>query len=368
MLLERSSMSVPRLAQALRLPDLAATLGGGLSKVAADRRPRLVVPTPDRETMSAAATLAVQMALSAEKPIHFELANDRALDGRTPTVVVAPARALEPDVLRAVGLNPDRIRQIWEGRAASAPLGEPTRRVAVMDGASLDRLRNDRPPACALPAAAPRPANPVSSRGLLDALGTDERDLVADWNGTLTAQPRLADRATAFTARVTAAARESWAATVNWAQDQVREPEIEINPQASLIVGQGLPGRDPSGLLTVFTAPNAASLQASALCLTTPSIWNRIEGRVATLDGDDGTLAVYDAKQVRLVESGPASIANFRLVVAGWFSTNPSLFVLILFAAAVSLGLSTSAVLRDVGRPQGNPAGAPRADDRREDL
>jgi hypothetical protein len=368
MLLERSSMTVPRLAQALRLPDLAATLGGGLSKVEADRRPRLVVPTPDRETMSAAATLAVQMALSAEKPIDFELANDRALDGQTPTVVVAPARALEPDVLRAVGLNPDRIRQIWEGRAASAPLGEPTRRVAVMEGASLDRLRNDRPPACALPAAAPRPANPVSSRGLLDALGTDERDLVADWNGTLTAQPRLADRATAFTARVTAAARESWAATVNWAQDQVREPEIEINPQASLIVGQGLPGRDPSGLLTVFTAPNAASLQASALCLTTPSIWNRIEGRVATLDGDDGTLAVYDAKQVRLVESGPASIANFRLVVAGWFSTNPSLFVLILFAAAVSLGLSTSAVLRDVGRPQGNPAGAPRADDRREDL
>ncbi|KQQ26393.1 cellulose synthase [Methylobacterium sp. Leaf123] len=367
MLLDRSSMTVPRLAQALRLPDLAATLGGGLSEVAADRRPRLVVPTPDRETMSAAATLAVQMALSAEKPIDFELANDRALDGRTPTVVVAPARALEPDILRTVGLNPDRIREIWEGRAATAPLGEPTRRVPVMEGASLDRLRKDRPPACALPAAAPRSANPVPSRPRLDSSGRDEHDLVADWSGTLSAQPRLTDWATTFKAKLTAAAWEGWTATVNWAQDQVREPEIEVGPQASLIVGQGLPGRDPSGLLTVFTAPNAASLQASALCLTTPSIWSRIEGRVATLDGEEGTLAVYDAKQVRLLESGPASIGNLRLVVAGWFSTNPSLFVLILFAAAVSLGLSTSAMLRDVGRANGSPGGAPRADDRRED-
>ena len=368
LLLDRSTLTVPSLARALRLPDLAATLAGGLTKAAPDRRPRLVVPTPDRETMSAAATLAVQMAVSAGRPIDFELANDRALEGRTPTVVVAPARALEPEILRTVGLDPDRIRQIWEGRAATVPLGEPTRRLAAMDGASLDRLRNDRPPACALPAPGPRAAGPGPSRARPDAAERDERDFVADWNGTVSPPARLADRASAFTARLGAAARESWTAAVAWAEDQVREPVIEVSPQASLVVGQGLPGRDPNALLTVVTAPNAAALQASALCLTTPSIWNRIEGRVAILDAEDGTLAVYETKQVRIVESAPVSLANLRLVVAGWFSTNPSVFVLILFAAALCLGLSTTAMLRDVGRANAPSGGARRAaDTNRED-
>ena len=363
LLLDRSTLTVPPLARALRLPDLAATLAGGLPTAAPDQRPRLVVPTPDRESMSAAATLAVQMAVAARRPIDFTLANDRALEGRTPTVVVAPARALEPEILRMVGLNPDQIRQIWEGRAETAVLGEPTRRLAAMDGASLDRLRNDRQPACALPAPGPRPAGPAPSRPRPDATARDERDIVADWNGTVSSPSRFVDRVGAFSTRLGAAARESYAAALAWAEDQVREPVIEVGPQASLIVGQGLPGRDPNGLLTVVTAPNPATLQASTLCLITPSIWNRIEGRVATLNAEDGTLSLSDAKQVRIVESAPVSLANLRLVVAGWFSTNPSLFVLILFAAAISLGLSTTAMLRDVGRANAPSGASPQAAD-----
>ncbi|MCJ2047430.1 cellulose biosynthesis cyclic di-GMP-binding regulatory protein BcsB [Methylobacterium sp. J-078] len=359
LLLDRSTLAVPRLARAIRLPDLAATLGGGLPKVAPGQRPRLVVPAPDRESMAAAATLAVQMALSADKPIDFELTNDRALEGRTPTVVVGPARSLDPAILRTTGLDPDQIRQIWQGRAATPALSEPGRRFAVMDGASLDRLRNDRPPACALPAAGPRPAGTVG-RSRVDAAERRERDVVAEWNGATASQDRLADQVATMSARLGAAARESWAATKAWAEDQVREPEIEIGAQASLIVSQGLPGRDPNGLLTVFTAPSAATLQASALCLTTPSIWNRIEGRVATLDANDGSLTNHAAKQARFVESGPMSLENLRLVVAGWFSTNPSVFTLILFAAAISLGLSTSAMLRGLGRA--NPGAAAKSD------
>ncbi|MFC7665638.1 hypothetical protein ACFQWF_27785 [Methylorubrum suomiense] len=228
--------------------------------------------------------------------------------------------------------------------------------MTVMDGASLDRLRNDRPPACTLPAPGPHSPNPALTRTRPAASEPETHDLASEWTSRPSAQSRLADQAAAFTARLTAATRDGWSTTLGWAEDQVREPEIEVSAQASLIVGQGLPGRDPSTLLTVFTAPNAASLQASALCLTTPSIWNRIEGRVATLDATDGTLSVHDAKQVRLVETGPPSLGNLRLVVAGWFSTNPSLFVLILFAAAISLGLSTSAMLRNVGRASAGAA------------
>ncbi len=113
----------------------------------------------------------------------------------------------------------------------------------------------------------------------------------------------------------------------------------------------------------MFTAPSAATLQASTICLTTPSIWNRIEGRIATLDANDGALTNHVAKQARFVESGPVSLENLRLVVAGWFSTNPSMFTLIMFAAAISLGLSTSAMLRGLGRANPGTAAPARSDD-----
>ena len=350
LILNRSTLAVPPLARAMRVPDLASTLGRGLQTIAPGRRPRLVVPAPDRDSMAAAATLAVKMALAADGPIDFELANDRVLEGRAPTIVVAPARALDPGILRSTGLDPDQIREIWQGRAATPTLGEPTGRVPIMDGASLDRLRNGLPPACALPAAAPRPAGTVPPRNWPDADARRERDLVADWNGTPPSQGRLADQLTRIPARLAAAAHEGWATATTWVGDQVREADIPVEAQASLVVSQGLMGRDPAGLLTVFTAPNAASLQASAVCLTTPAIWNRLEGRLATLDANTGALTVHEAKQVRFLENGPLSLANLRLVVAGWFSTNPSIFSLILFAAAISLGLSTSTMLRSVGR------------------
>ncbi|MET7246810.1 cellulose biosynthesis cyclic di-GMP-binding regulatory protein BcsB [Methylobacterium sp. EM32] len=354
LLLDRSTLVAPRLARALRAPDLAATLGGGLPRTAPDARPRLVVPTPDRESMAAAATIAVQMALSARRPIDFELANDRILDRRAPTLVVAPARALEPEVLRSVGLNPDQIRQIWQGRAAAAPLGEPSQRPVVMDGASINRLRNNLPPACALPAVGPRPAVIAPRRARTDAAEAEERDFPAGWNGGLRPQSAFADQVSVAVARLGAALRSGLSAASAWAGDQVREPEIEVGAQASLIVGQGLSGSDAGSLLTVVTAPNAANLQASVTCLTTPSIWNRVEGRVVTLDANDGTLGIHEAKRARFLGSDRMSFENLRLVVAGWFSTNPSAYALLVFAAAIGLGLSTSAMLRDVGRPNPN--------------
>jgi hypothetical protein len=57
-----------------------------------------------------------------------------------------------------------------------------------------------------------------------------------------------------------------------------------------------------------------------------------------------------------------------RLVLAGWLSMNPSIYVLVLFAAAIALGLSTNAVLRDVGRANVAGRAAPQADSDRDDA
>lgn len=347
--LNETSLTFPRLARALRLPDLAATASGGVPYLSSDRRPRLVIPAPDRDSMSAAATIAVRMALSANRPIDFELANERALERRAPTIVVAPARALDPDVIRAIGINPDQIQQIWQGRAATQPAANALGQAAV-DGLSLDRLRNDVPPACVLPSAGPRTAAIASQRPRTTAADAQARDLASSWSAGLRTSSSLGEQLSNGSAKVAAMASGAATAASDWVTDQIREPEIEVSARASLVAGQGMTGPDPNSALTVFTAPNAASLQAATICLTSPSVWNKLQGRVAILDANDGSLSTFAANQTRLIETAPRSFDNSRLVLAGWFSSNPTTFVMILFAAAIALGLSTAAMLRGVGR------------------
>jgi hypothetical protein len=354
--LSDSTLTFPNLARAVRLPDLAATLGD-VPRLAQDRRPRLVVPAPDRDAMAAAATIVVQMALAANRAIDFELVADQGRNRQTPTIVVAPARALDPDTLRAVGLNPDQIRQIWQGRAAAGQATE-TVREAVVDGLSLDRLRSNVLPACALPAAAPRNAVAASQRIRVSSADNEGRELASAWSVAVRPQNTVGGYVSDLSSRFATATEGALRGTAAWLSNQVQEPEIEIGPQASLVVSQGVSGRDMNSLVTVFTAPNAATLAASAICLTAPAIWNRLEGRTVSLDADTGTLAQYDAKQAAFFETGGGSFENMRLVMAGWFSTNPTFFALILFAAAVTLGLSTTAMLRGVGRNNPGRQGA----------
>ncbi|TXN41952.1 cellulose biosynthesis cyclic di-GMP-binding regulatory protein BcsB [Methylobacterium sp. WL119] len=345
--LNDTTLTLPPLARALRLPELAATASGGLPYLRSAQRPRLVVPTPDRESMSAAATIAVRLALAAGRPIDFEIGNENALLRRAPTVVVAPARALDPEVLRAVGLDPEQIRRIWETRATALP--SPAQPDAT-PGLSLDRLRNDVPPACALPASASRTAL-VMPRRARDADSDGEtRDLVSSWSTAVRNRDSVGDMLSNATGRLGSAATETMAAATGWLTDQVREDPVTIGIGASLVVGQGMAGHDPDTAITVFTAPNGAALQASAICLSAPVVWNQLEGRVAALDANDGALTTFAARQGQIVETVPRTFENTRLVLAGWFSTNPNTFVLTLLAAAVLLGLSTQAMLRGVGR------------------
>ncbi|ACA14691.1 conserved hypothetical protein [Methylobacterium sp. 4-46] len=362
--LGETKVAFPRLARALRLPDLAATAGGGAPYRDAPRRPRLVVPAPDRASMSAAATIAVRLALAAGRPIDFELATERAAERRGPTVVVGPVRTLDPDLLRTVGLDPQQVQQIWQGRAAQAGAEIP-QPAGQGGGLSLDRLRSDIPPACALPAA-PSRSIAVAQRGRSSARA-QAADLVTSWGASLRGAGAGEDGLAGIGARLGAVLQEAVAAASRWLDAQVREAEIEVDARTSLIAGQGLMGRDPDATLTVFTAPTPAALQASVTCLTAPSVWDRLEGRVAVLDGNDGAVRTYAARHAILVETAPRSFENLRLIVAGWFSSNPNAFALIILASAAALGLSTSAMLRGVGRTgtgrRGDPdrgTGAPR--------
>ncbi|WP_246696745.1 cellulose biosynthesis cyclic di-GMP-binding regulatory protein BcsB [Methylobacterium planeticum] len=367
--LNSSTVKVPQLARALRVPDLAATATGALPYTLADKRPRLVVPTPDRDTMAAAATIAVRLAIAADRVIDFALSAERPVDRDAPAIIVAPARALDPALLRNIGIDPDRLRKIWQGRAEAPPAspgseGErATGLAAATDGMSLDRLRNNVPPACTLPAASARVAALSSERPRSGyRTRNDAVEIATAWDAALRPTPSLTDQISNAAGEIGTAAQSAFEGAVGWAKGQIKDPPIEVHSRASLVVGQGVDGESLNSVVTVFTAPNAALLQASVACLSTPALWGKLQGRVAVLDANDGTISTYDANRTRLLETEPRGFGNLRLVFAGWLSMNPSIYVLVLFAAAIALGLSTNAVLRDVGRANAAGRAAPRPD------
>ncbi|MGH1588721.1 hypothetical protein ACRBEV_10565 [Methylobacterium phyllosphaerae] len=174
----------------------------------------------------------------------------------------------------------------------------------------------------------------------------------------------MGDRLSGVASTLRAAADDAVATASQWMTDQIRDQPVAVSARASMVVGQGVAGRDPASVLTVFTAPNSATLQAAAICLGTPAVWGQLQGRVAVVDAEDGAVTTYASNQTQLLETEPRTFENTRLILAGWFSTNPNTFVLVLFAAAIILGLSTQAMLRNVGRAE--PVGPSDEDEDRE--
>ncbi len=107
----------------------------------------------------------------------------------------------------------------------------------------------------------------------------------------------------------------------------------------------------PAGnVTTLVTAPDAATLREAVGCLFDPQVMARVHGRLATLNASSGAVTATDATAFRYRLDGSPSLANARLVLAGWFSLNPAAFVGVALLSALCLGGSTLWFVRGVGR------------------
>ncbi|WP_431311097.1 cellulose biosynthesis cyclic di-GMP-binding regulatory protein BcsB [Methylobacterium nigriterrae] len=364
LLLDRTRLTIPSLARAVRSPDLAAVKGGAVPFVAPGPRPRLVLPTPDRDSADAAAMLAARLAMAAKRVIDFELSADERGTGGGATLIVAPARALNPLAIEAVGLDPDQIRRIWEGRAETVATPGQFGAEGVL---TLDRLRRNLPMRCALPpatmplrvaAAAPVVPAPAQTptppqpqpRSVVPA---SDRDLLARWDVTLRGpNPILAGLAETWNA-ATKHANELWEAALGLAREPTGAQAPEVNPRASLIIAEGAGADRLADTTVLVTAPNPSMLKASVSCLVDPVVWTKLTGRAAFLDASDGSLSTVTPERVGLIETQPWSLVNFRLVSAAWLSLNPAFYVGLTLLMALCLGLATTALVRQLGRRSG---------------
>ncbi len=343
--LDKSEIVLPRLARVQRLPDLALATSGGFPFTSG--KARLVVPKPDRDTMAAALSLTTRAAVAAGAPISFTFATSAGADADGSTLVVAPARLLDPSLVRAIGVDPASIEAAWRDLA---PI--PTKGRSGRGDAGVQQrwwLSNtDGPAACRLPAqigAKPNAAPPaIVNASLAVPVSAEHDDILESWSMRSPDEKSWLERASSVPSN-------AW----HWLVGMVRLPAAKvvrgdgIAPQASLILAQGFAGRADT-VTTIVTGPDAETLRASVSCLFDPRVWSKVHGRLATIDASTGAVVSTDATEVRYLASGPWSLTNARLVLAGWFSLNPIMFVMLALMTALCLSATTFWFVRGVGR------------------
>lgn len=343
--LDDSVLELPTLARVLRLPDLAAATAGGLPF--AKGHAHLVVPKPDRDTVAAALSLTARAAVAAGKPISFSFSTGTTTEDGS-TLIVSPARALDPDVMRRAGVDPAAVEAAWQNLT---PLADDKTPPAPGLPSRWWLANSDAPLACRLPvrttdaAAAPKYAPPPAPRTQETPAAGGNDDLLASWSDDAPG-PTWRDRFSAASMRAMAWV-DSLGPALPWKRPSTDEG---IAPGASLILAQGFNTRSGTDVTTIVTAPDSTTLREAVGCLFDPSVWPAIHGRIATVDATSGRVRATDATQFRYAASDTASLRNTRLVAAGWLSLNPIAFVIIALILAAVLSGTTPLFVRRIGR------------------
>ena len=351
--LDTSEIVLPPLARVERLPDLALVASGGLPF--GKGRAHLVVPKPDRETMGAALSLTARVAVAAGAVMPFDFATKAPSGESGSTLVVSPARELDPAAMRDIGLDPDAVEAAWHDRTAAPAVTMASTPAA---GQRWWLTRTDGPSACRLPSrvdgqtsadsrpkvSAPAPSEPAATR-----TKPNDSDVVLEaWTGDAPPTPGWRDTLAALPSTLADWVRYASAA-IHWPSAQAQHGD-GIDAASSLILAQGMSGGSRENVTTIVTAVDAPTLRASVACLFDPQVWSKLHGRLAVLDAATGDVTATDATSFHYIASDKTPIGNSRLVIAGWFSLNPLAFVAFALLAALCLGGTTLWFVRGVGR------------------
>jgi hypothetical protein len=361
--LDSTQIRIPDLARIGRMPDLAVTATGGFPFIGGARQPKLYIPSPDRDSIAAAATLAGRMAASAGRPIDFRFTTTPPPVGSGATLVVAGAGALDDSLASALGLDAAQLRKAWSDRI-NAPAAEDEK-LSASDMRARHRLvlQKNLPAACHLRrranllADAPAPRESLGpqaapSQHLQPAGG---RDLFVEWSHAQSGSGRLSQWFDAAASTTAETFSNAFSRTANKARrllpgDSGEAAHRLYNSDNSLLIAQSVLGASTDDVWTLVTAPNSALLAESVDCLSDPRVWRQVEGRVAMLDDSNGKISSLPVEQLRFVATQPLSFSNLRLIAASWLSINKGAYVALTLALALILAFATFHFVRNVGR------------------
>ncbi|MFC0284011.1 cellulose biosynthesis cyclic di-GMP-binding regulatory protein BcsB [Camelimonas abortus] len=361
LLLDTSEIVIPTLARMAEMPNLAVTTSSAFPLTLTDGG-RLFLPSPDRHSVGAAATIAAQMALAADRQLKLEVMVSPPADNDLSAVVVAPVGALSDQTLQAVNLSPAALKGAWESRKTPAP---PPAAPAAYSQLARQRaaLTRNLPGYCTMTPLSARPQEPATADAQtadhaaragvsVDATQLPERDLLAQWNENIYGRTSLFAQVRDLVEAIAAVGARMASEAVSLAGLGDRHAPHAAPAATSLVMAQRVLSARPGSALVVVTGPNGEDLASAVHCLVSPQVWAQAQGQQTFLDAANGDVTTVEPTQITFMPTTVFSLVNARLVAASWLSHNPAIYVTASVLVAAFLGGATAWLLRNVGRKQ----------------
>jgi hypothetical protein len=295
-LFDSSEFVMPQFARIGQRPNLAAIAGTGFPYGRQEKPIPLVIDHSQPEVLSAAATFLARMSAAAGRLIPVDLSASAETVGGRDALFFGPVSQLSSAVLTGMGIS-EASRTEW-GDAIVGAIAAPS----------------------------------------TDATFNEWRDRLAGrgWRGQISALEDWLNRSfdiSLDTLRLTPHA------------DGVFMPSGE----ASLLVAQSA-GPGDGGTWTLVTAPTPQDLDSGVRALTEQVNWSQLGGHIATYAAATEKIDRVPVNRFSFVQTQPASLTNYRLILSNWLSANVLSYSVLLAIFCVLLGLVTAGLLHTLGR------------------
>jgi hypothetical protein len=308
-LFDTSELVMPIIARIARMPNLAVTTAGGFPYLGPGAG-HLFLAKSDRGVIGAAATFLARTAFVARSPLRLRATFDPADLKSGSALLFGALENFGSGLFERFGVDYSVLKDVW--------------------------LRPD-----------PVDANAEEGpRGGAGAPEIADEDLYDQWAGGVHGEHAI------FGARNSL--RAIYDRYINVHRNDFaffRDPDAKVDmpAKATLMIGQKHGPAGGADTWTLIVAANASELTRDMRGLVAPSNWNKIEGRVAGFDPKSGEVNLAPAVDPYFIQTERLTPSNFRLVAAGWMSSNIDCYVLAVALGAILLGFLTTMAVRAHG-------------------
>jgi cellulose synthase operon protein B len=295
LLLENTSITIPKLARIGRLPDLAAL--SGKAYPFRDGNPfDLYVEHSDTQSVSAALTVLTRLSLAAGGPL------------------AATVKLGKPDGTAAGNVLFLAATQSFADAGKTGKSSFPDMTIAKaalpLDIAGTDNIKTA---AIVAPEPTANMVGEANPEDLLKAFQKNTKDAADDAPMSVTVQKLFSSATSGF---------GKWLRY----EDPASEGENATNGNALLKISQ-IEAPAGTGTWTILQADSPRDLSIGVGRLVEPAVWNALDGGSADIKMASLALENHAAKTRYFTEMTDQSFGNYRRLLAAWFSDNFQIYV-----------------------------------------